>query len=513
MQLTRLYFSVLLVLITYSHSLYAVDCTSAIATFFAGKSKIEKISEFKHIEKIDKLERFNNRLRNFRDPAIAAQTLKTNKKLVKLDGYILSGDVQTAERELAPLFRRMEMAHIIALRNQKAIDFLEQVEAKVDWARLKRVGFSDEQIKLWKDAVGADADTVTLLRELTHQRDRSFREMGLHYHDYRIFREHIDELSDAKNCNPKCIESVGHLINELGVHSEKEQLRFPSLLKGVERPSMDEIRASVHGSPVASLVRLKKERNAEIFYAFWALLKKTTLIDAISKKLEKIPYIFERLFKSFYDQRARELFFPEMNKILRADLKELEELLEKLKEVNALFEGDEFLVTLSRRIDGLAKDFWMKLKEQASKGDPGFLDRMLKAEKIGNRKGELSLTPQPSLINKFTLLMMAGAGVSYYSLSPDRITTTPLPDEADMNSMPIHIDDAEAEKTLEELGDFLEENESLLGEEPSEEFGLIRTEKTLRFPAQNEEKVSGPGAFTKWFKNIHWQFRGKYLWP
>lgn len=503
----------LILLFAFSANTHAADCMGMMSAFFTPKSKIEKLTEFQYVQKIDRLERLNNRLRNFRDPSIPALTVKSNKKLVKLDSFILSGDMHTAERELAPLFRRMEMSFLMARNNQVVIDHLTGVERTVDWGQIKKLGFSDEQVKLWRDAVGVEADSVTFLRELNRQRNRSLREMGLHYHDYRVFREHLDELSEAKNCTPACLEAIAHLMGEIGIQSKKEQLRFPSILKGAVRPTLAEIRDSVHSSPIASLARLRRERNAEIFMAFWTFLKKTTLVDAVMKKVSSFPIIFERLFKSIYDQQAREKFFPEMNRLLRADLKKLDELLEKLKAINAKFEGDEFLVNLSRRIDGLAKDYWLGLKEEAAKLDPNFLDRMLKAEVIGARKGELTLTPKPTLLNKFTLLLLGGAGVTYYTLSPGQVTVTPLPDESDLSSMPVDIEDEQVEKQLEELGQLLEENERIFAPKSEADLGYHQKLEAMRFPAAAPELETPPGAFTKWFKHFHWQLRGKYLWP
>lgn len=490
-------------------------CPGIFATLFRSKSKIEKFSDYEYLRKIDRLEHLNNRLRNFRDPSAPAQTIKTNKKLVKVDSYILTGDVQTAERELAPLFRRVELGFLIAQRNQTLIEHLESVQTVVDWAKVKRLGFDDAQIELWRESLGSEVDSVSAVKELTRQRNNSLIELGLHYHDYRIFREHLDELSEESRCRPECVAAIKHLLSDIGINSEKEKLRFPRILAGATRPTMDEIRSSVHSSKLATLVRLRKERNAELVLALRTLLKKSLLFDVISKKILALPGLYEtrliRLFKSFYDQQARELFFPEMNRLLRMDLKELEELLATLKEINAKFEGDEFLVNLSRRIDGLAKDFWTALKAQAQKSDAGFLDRMLRAEKIGLQKGGLSLTPSPSLLNKFTLVLLAGGGVVYFTLSP-RVEVSEVTPTA-TESMSISVFDEEAEKMLDELSKSIEENEEIFGTESGDGFGYLGpVHPVVRLPASGPEIESPPGAFTHWFKKIHWMIRGKYLW-
>ncbi len=509
---------ILIMSLLFSSTSMATDaCPGIFATLFRAKSKIEKFSDFEYLRAIDRLERLNNRLRNFRDPSIPAQTLKTNKRLVKVDSFILTGDVHTAERELAPLFRKVEMSYLIATRNQKLIDHLEGVETMVDWDKVKTLGFESEQIELWKESLGAQVDSVAAVKELVRQRNNSLVELGLHYHDYRIFREHLDQLTSETNCKPECVEAVRHLISDLGIHSEKEKLRFPRILAGAQRPSLEDIRASVHGSKLASIVRLRKERNAEIVLALKALLKKSTLFDVISKKLAALPGLYEtrliRLFKSFYDQHARELFFPEMNRLLRMDLKEIEELLKELKKINAKFEGDEFLVNLSRRIDGLAKDFWAALKEQAVKSDNSFLERMLKAEKTGNQKGGLSLTPSPSLLNKFTLVLLAGGGVVYFTLSPRVEVSEVSSTEVEPESLQLSVFDEEAEKMLDELSKSIEENEEIFGSNESDDLGyLTPVWPGIRLPASGGELESPPGAFTRWFKKVHWSIRGRFLW-
>ncbi len=493
----------------------ADPCPGIFATLFRSKSKIEKLSDYEYLRKIDRLERLNNRLRNFRDPSVPAQTIKTNKKLVKVDSFILSGDVQTAERELAPLFRRVEMSYLVAQRNQVLIDHLESVQSMVDWAKVKKLGFDDAQVELWQESLGREVDSVRALKELTRQRNNSLIELGLHYHDYRIFREHLDELSGESSCKPECVAAIKHLLSDIGIHAEKEKLRFPRILAGATRPTMEEIRNTVHSSKLATLVRLRKERNAELVLALRALLKKSILFDVISKKVLALPGLYEtrliRLFKSFYDQQARELFFPEMNRLLRMDIKELEEILATLKAINAKFEGDEFLVNLSRRIDGLARDFWSALKAEAQKSDADFLERMLRAQKIGEQKGGLSLTPSPSLLNKFTLALLAGGGVVYFTLSPKVEVSEVTPVASD--SLEVSVFDEEAEKMLDELSKSIEENEEIFGTSTDDDLGYLGPVwPALRLPASESELESPPGAFTRWFKKFHWMMRGKFLW-
>ncbi|GAB4011421.1 MAG: hypothetical protein Fur0010_05850 [Bdellovibrio sp.] len=497
---------VILVVLLISLQNANASCLDYMKGIFKKNSIYNQTNEMKLLKEIEQLERQTNFIRKLKDNPEPAIILSMNSRLAKMDAFLLNEQFSIPYREWRPLFRELEFSYVVVSNNEKALKILEKLNPEDGWSEvekvLKRDGFKDEQISLYKDLFEQRKNLNNFKAALQFESNERQVRIGSLYQEYTMIREHLEDLLSGDRCNQKCKNEITTMLNRLGLGDESDKLRYIRLVGDSKRPSLEDLRKVMQTYPLISVTRLKKERAFEVMAAIRDLLLQPAMLSRISKSIYNLPGInrsrLVRLFKVAYDYQARVLYFPDINQVVRST-KEVAEKYNYLRELNSAVDGDELIVTFARRIDHHAKTTWKQLSKHAESNDPDFFKRMAEAEVKAKARGDISLTVEQSAPAKLAALLFAGGAIGYYYFDKESVTqifsstpvepTESLPPsshigEISPNSQPEELIDlkGEEEEIIEDAAKFLIQQEEI---DLKGKTGWIRKNKVReRFPAK-----------------------------
>jgi hypothetical protein len=396
--------------------------------------------EVKYLAEINSLEETISRLRRWKESPEPAITLKLRRKLATIESYLMNNHPEIAHREWRTIFRQVEMSTIIIEKYEKALKILAvPMEKEQIIAAFKAASLSDGII----ESMAKDLDTVqgrlNLVARLRKEIKTQCEVLGNHYEEYSMVRELLDKLADETVSTGDHIEKIKVLLQKMGVDENIEKIRFSTLLENESRPSLEAIQRVLHSHPLALIIRLKHERNAEMRMLLTQLVLQPALWEALWSKTMKLPWIYKtpivRLLSPFYNTQARALHFPLIHQVILSPL-QMEKKIYLLRELNSSIDNDELLVTFSRRIDEQAEKCWEELKNFLLKQtDPQWQDfhkRLVAAEEKGTKLGEISLVYGRSNVRITAFTLAAGGYLGheygqrvYYWWKGDKVTDEP----------------------------------------------------------------------------------------
>lgn len=458
------------------------------------------------MEKVTRLEKTTNFLRNIKENPEPALNLRVWKKIAVIDSFLFNGSHAPNERQWRTFFREFEANWISFSRGKKILD-LFSTNPELDRAtlmnKLGEWGFSQEYQDFIDRMLDEAGSLERLKMQLQLEQKSTLTHLGNQYHEYRMVRGHLEELLNKEECNDNCQRYAKYLLGSLGSESDKEKIMFEVFFKGEGRPVIKEMREELYQHETFVLTRLKRERNAEIMGFLTSIISQPEFIDTIlgyvykSKLLEKRRAV--KLFRMVYDAQALKNHFPKINRVIYGP-NEPEKALDLLQSLNTSTGDDELLVTFARRVDGGADKKWAKILEHAENNDSDFHKRMLEAKEKAQARGDLSPTTQRSFVGKLAALVVIGVptiGYFYFDGLPTSVEEylygqntdeaaaqadpdQPLPD----GQMEIELG-GEEDLTLDEVGEVLSNEEVLTNEEdargPSSERAFQRSQKRALF--------------------------------
>lgn len=414
-------------------------CVTSLRSFLGLKNNsFYDTPEFALKEKVNALEKLNNRLRNSSDNKEPALTTAIWKKIERLDNNIFTKHYTVNVRDWEVFFRDFEINYISFNRLKKILDFIDADTTQESLRKLCQDSGYSKEFEDFIVSKFSNATNVDLLKiELEKEIEGNLIHIGNHYYEYRLVREHLRDLKGSDLCNADCETELKKLLSSLGVANKKEQSTFPIFLKGEKRPDLDELTQLVHENPLALVTKLKKERNIEVVNWMISLMLQPEIIDTIMGMVYKSKTIGKyravRVFQAFYNAQARNLHFPKINSVVKTFRNDLEKSYAHLKTLNTTIPKDEMLVTFARMVDALAVKKWKLLKNYAKANDPKFLERMLEAEKKAFARGDISITHKRSLIGQLIQFIPASTPIYLYQRSKleEHATVTEVDENGD----------------------------------------------------------------------------------
>ncbi len=437
----------------------ATDCNDLISSFLrkpmpAIKPASSDTFEIKYLAEINALEETISRLRRWKESPEPAITLKLRRKLATIESYLMNNHPEVAQREWRTIFRQVEMSTIIIEKYEKALIILSkpitsgaEMEKEEIIAAFRAAKLSDGMIESFAKDLDTFQDRFNLIARLKKEIQAQCEILGNHYEEYTMVRELLDKLADETFSTGEHVEKIRVLLQKIGVDENIEKIRFPTLLGNEKRPSLENIQHVLHEHPLALIIRLKHERDAEMKMLLTQLVLQPALWEALWSKAIKLPWIYKtpivKLLSPFYNTQARALHFPLIHQVILSPLA-MEKKIYLLRELNSSIDNDELLVTFSRRIDEQAEKCWEELKNFLSKQtDQQWLDfhkRLLAAEEKGTKLGEISLVYGKSNVRITALTLVAGGYLGYeygprvyYWWKGDKVTDAPK-DQVDANT-------------------------------------------------------------------------------
>ncbi|PIP94165.1 MAG: hypothetical protein COW00_13130 [Bdellovibrio sp. CG12_big_fil_rev_8_21_14_0_65_39_13] len=484
------------------------SCLDLIKGLFQKKSIYSDTKEMLLLKEVEKIERQTNFLRKLKDNPEPALLLSIQARLAKMDSFLLNEQFSIPHREWRPLFREMEFSFVIVQNNKKIIKILEEQSEDLAWSKLstllKKSGFTDEQVVLYKEVFESRGNSVAFKAALQVENNQRLVKMGSMYQEYTMVREHLEDLLKGDSCNESCKKEISTMLKRLGLGEESDKVRYQRMIGNSQRPTLNEFWTFMQSNPLVSVSRLKKERAHEVFAAIRDLLLQPQILSKISKMIYNMPGInrsrLVRLFKVVYDYQARILFFPDINQIARST-KKVAEKFNYLRELNSAVDGDELLVTYARRVDHQASSSWKDLKKYAESNEADFFKRMAKAEEKAIARGEISLNVEQSAPARIASLLFAGATISYFyfdktdviatatdiindptSTVPQVFTPSHSPESIEKPKTESLDIKSEEEGIINDAAEFLEQNGEILLKERTS--WIIGASKKKRIPAQ-----------------------------
>lgn len=434
------------------------------------RSTKDDLARLDYIEKLDGMSASFRKLKT--NPDIIEGDRIIQVKMSKIDNKIYQASMPNAYgkytdegahyswiyRELNPTFRKTEISYIYIKKATKIID--EILERKDNINLLKE--FLEKKSKhvddLYSKALRGITDETSLESFIKKQqkiiRTKSIV-LGKNFRAYKLIRKDLEHLIKNNKCNKKCIENVQELLNTMGVKSSSDRIRFAGILKGSKTPTIDQISKLLNSIPVAYETRAFKEMVHEIKGAardfIFRLGGRAKFVFFLESTLGLKKTKFVQILKILDDATARVNHFPGINDIVRIDT-DIKSKFYLLKENNAVYEFDEFLITFKRRMDEGASEEWKRLRTFAEKNDDDFFKRMIEAEEIALLRGDMSLHKRKSHMRSIGLILtLAGGGRYVYSFfGEDDGSENPL------EKLIGELSSEEVEKVHEDLGDFSE---------------------------------------------------------
>lgn len=391
------------------------------------------------LNRMDKMTRLDNIAGFFRK-------FKSNRELVEINEYILKkfslldtqiyqGKYAYAQRSWRGLFRNVEINYVFVSKQQTIIDDLKKMISQgMDVNTIRQKYIVDSADNAFHRSVVENTNDLESLNKYIKSSEKEIRkrniQIGNNYHEYKITRLHLEELTKDANCRKECRDSVEYLLKNLGAGSDNIRNQYDTILHGQARPTINEIRDWANKTPIVYETRLFKEIIFEVRALIRDYLLQASTMNKLLKFLhDKFPLKknkIVRIFNLFVDSNARVNHFPGVNDIVRKR-STVEEKYHALRELNAKFDQDEFLITFSRRVDEGASENWRRIKEflsqSADQKHIDFLKRMDEADLNAKALGDLSLNSSSNLPHRFLVLLAAGgAGAAYFNFDAKETT-------------------------------------------------------------------------------------------
>jgi hypothetical protein len=385
-------------------------------------------SDLQRLDFINKLDDANAFLRNTKiNNDIVEINRMIDAKIATVDIQLFQGRYAYAHRSWRGVFRKVEVNYSFVVKQQQIIDdVMKDLADGMTLLQAKAKYYSKSQADIFYKELAESLESQEIFNAYVKSSEKQIRKrniiIGNSYHEYKLTRSHLENLSKQGNCKADCDKAVKQLLEGMGLGSENIRLNYPMILKGRQRPTMKLISNHVHSTPIAYETRLFKETIQELKavirdIAFQGVFQK--LFKFVERKF---PFKKSKLIKIFNlvnDGSARINHFPKINDIVRRDIGAQQQY-HLLREQNTLFEKDELLVSFSRRIDSGATQTWGEMKTFLKQVDAtdtkskDFLDRMIKADEIAKLKGDLSLNYKKSKLSKLLVVLGSGGGTFAY---------------------------------------------------------------------------------------------------
>lgn len=427
------------------------DCTTDLRFLLLSTKKIQKkvqnITGIQLKEEINKIENTIDLFRLRKENAEPAIHLYYKKYIAEIDAHLMSENFSVAHRVVRSLFRDMEFAFAYVKEISPYYNQLKYLSDELLANNLETLFKELKYSQLEIDLLKAGSRNPQTGKELVLQLAKDINEQQIfiarHYQGYFLFRNHLEQIANNGDLKTK------RMLDTLGMRSETEQIRFPDFFIGHDRPSLGDFQKLVYSNPYMDLIRLKVERNFEIFQAIKSLLLQPQFLDSIFRGIINIPGMHKtkvvRLFKYIYNTQARELYFPKINRVIRTQGITAKERVGLLRELNSTTEADDLLITFARRVDTKATEAWDAISKTAKESYPDFATKMDKAVEKAKARGPISSTFKKSHVGKLAILLTTGGTISYFYISPEsiptgaEITVTELP--VDESSETSHSED------------------------------------------------------------------------
>ncbi|NDD93423.1 hypothetical protein EBZ37_15250, partial [bacterium] len=255
--------------------------------------------------------------------------------------------------------------------------------------------------------------------------DQQERILGSGFEEYRALRQHLADLMRAKAgfCDSSCSRFAAEIEASTGL-TDMNLKSFVVSFEGMSRPSLQEVSDTYYASMVAQQRALQRVFFTEIRSTLLTMASSLVMIQEFQRLAARIPELGPKMRWTrgvlffLYDTRARQIHFPQLSRIFRAQggVSEQIQMLEQM----ALPPNDDLLVTFARRMDQDYRDLWRSLKNQAqARFDSGaegaersasLIARMEEAENSASALGGLSAHFEHSPAVKLGALIVAGYG-------------------------------------------------------------------------------------------------------
>lgn len=398
--------------------------------YFHPKYEVYSIfDEVTYSNKINLWRKTNKTIRNFRgqkaEPAIVTMI---NKKILKLNDYILNRNETIPIREMEILFEEVELSAAYLKKSVPLYNHLKDLKNFVGTAEelvsiLRTKGVHPNLLEGLESKISTLAEREKFVNSIEKSIKKKSRKLGSKIEEYILTKKHFEKLLKDEGCNSECRDFIQNtILNRVGVSSKSAQLKYPELLSDIKGFSLDEIMEILYVNHTSNVVRYRHE----LFYETMAVLKKTLenreKFEMIYRHLSTIPLLGKTKFFNFLlwakNLSVLEKHFPQIDELVLS-AKTLSSKLDDLKNLNKLkfsSTNDDFLVSFARKNDVTTKETWKNLKNEASKVDEEFHLKMENAEKVAAKEGPLSIDYKPKLSKKILIALGAG-GLVYFSFS------------------------------------------------------------------------------------------------
>lgn len=400
--------------------LYA-NCFDTLNRFRIRKAVTSNIlveNDARFMTRLNEIEESGSYLRRLRKNKSPAIHEKMKRQLVKLDGYLFTGDYATAHRELRPLFREVEFSSLAIKSLDIQLQHVRSLDVRsIDQAKQVLAGI-DIPSRFWLDETLSKAQTLdAVVDELVFIRAGYESKLGKKFQEYLLAKEHLERLVEPGACSAECGESVTRLLDSLGVKYNSDRTRFSSFLEVGDELTTDGIRDLIDNHRVAVISRIKHERNAELFAVFREFATQPAVVEKIVSLLVGIPGMHKlklvRVFNFFLDAVAQSKHVPIINQVVRSQgdiANKLDDLLLK----NSNFGGNELLISFGRRNDLDSKRVWNQLVSYAGENNPAMAETLLKADQLARSRGPLDLLQSKTVLPRWLIMAASAGGLGYF---------------------------------------------------------------------------------------------------
>lgn len=374
-----------------------------------------------------------NFLRNGRQAQISAMDVKVNKMIAIMDSYFMNNTFDRPFREFAPIFRKVETGFIVVKKLQAINDqFKKLSKAHGPDVSMKSIIDSIQQKNVAQDLSKITSDLFKVddkffeqlsitdfIKRAEQEIDYHLIQMGNNYHEYNAFRTYLNEYIEKNRCGQKCKEELIKFRAKIGINSSDVKLQMNHYLNERIELTVDEVKDLVYANALSTLVKYKRDRNAELVRFVIEYISQATFAD----KFAQLPLVkrFPILNIWLDELRVRTLYFPDINRVIRSleDIDgevaindQLGRIVEEINELLVSQNSSELLETFVRRSDKRAKEVWQLLLNYSEKNRPAFYTIMKNAEEAVplKKRGALSLvyeTPVVQIFSGLTIIAYA----------------------------------------------------------------------------------------------------------
>ncbi|MBU6374659.1 MAG: hypothetical protein KGQ59_01570 [Bdellovibrionales bacterium] len=340
-------------------------------------------------------------------------------KIIDRMRWFTSNPVRATEQDLQRLIT--EFDYLIRLGDKKAARAAIQskflaVETSTLYVRRLRAMLSE--------ALGrqAGAAEVERLERMLAQQEKI---LGTHFEEYRALRQHLADLMGARSgfCDAPCSRFASEIESSAGL-TDLHMKSFVVSFEGMSRPTLQEVSDTFYSSTTAQVQSLRRTMFVEVRSTLLTMASSLVMIQEFQRLAARVPELGPKfrwtrgVLFFLYDTRARQIHFPQLSRIFRAQGGAAEQI--QMLEQMALPPNDDLLVTFARRMDQDYRELWRSLKSQAQarfeSGAEGgersasLIARMEEAEKSAISLGGISVHFEHSPAVKLGALIVAGYG-------------------------------------------------------------------------------------------------------